>query len=126
MASAPVTAAQAARLLGITARHARRLARSCGAVVAERPLRVDVERIRRARAGNDVADRLAMAVLDVLKRDCGTGQPAPAALGIEARRAAALLLVVYDRAHLALLGCESDEPLPDAIRTVRQLAGLPP
>lgn len=126
MNRAPVTVADAARALGITPRHARRLARSCGAVVAERPLRVDVERIERARAGNDVAERLAGAMLDTLRRDCGTGQPAHIALGIEARRAASLLLVAYDRAHLAVLGSESEEPLPDAIRMVRQIAGLPP
>lgn len=121
-----LTAAEAARLLGITPRHVRRLARSCGAVVAERPLRVDVERIERARAGRDVTERLAVAVLDTLRRDCGTGQPAHLALGIEARRAAGLLLFAFDRAHRELTGRESCEPLPGAIHVVRQIAGLPP
>lgn len=121
-----VTASQAARLVGITPRHVRRLARACGAVVAERPLRVDVERIERARAGADVTERLAVAVLDVLRRDCGTGAPAHVALEIDRQRAAGLLLFAFDRAHRELTGRESCEPLPGAIRVVRQIAGLPP
>lgn len=127
MNAEPATATQAAAELGCTPTCIRQwVARGAPCVRRERPLLVNVAELRRWRAGErgEVLEEVAQALLDTLRRDCGTGQPAHAALGIDPRAAASLLLMAFERTHRAL-GREASK-LPQAIRTLRQMAGLPP
>ncbi len=62
---------------------------------------------------------IASARADVFRRDAGgpTALPAHRELGIDDRRAAAFLALIYDRLHLALRG-ESATTLPPEIETL--------
>lgn len=93
-----------------------------------RPLLVDVEALRRWRDSQhaDIAGQLGVALLDVLRRDCGVGVPAHMQLGIPASKAAALLVVAFDRAHAVLVGPEAVRPLPECVRQLRTIAGATP
>lgn len=128
MDRAPVTAAVAARQLGCTATAVRGWVRAGAPCIKRtRPLLVEVEALRAWRAGQhaDVPERIATALLDTLRRDAGNGQPAHRALGIPDRSAAVLALFAFDRLCRELTGKESATPLPEPVRALRVIAGLP-
>lgn len=123
MDSSAVTVSIAAHVLHVSPSQLRRWIQA-GAPVASsaRPMRVNVDDVRRWRCGSDPLTVVADALLDVLRRDCGAGAPAPRLLGISDRHASALLLAAYDRACVAMTGHEATEPWPAAIETLRTIA----
>lgn len=65
---------------------------------------IDLAAVQRWKAGDlarlddpEQLQRVAVALLDTFKRDCGSGEPAHVRLGIEPRQAAAFLVLVFQR-----------------------------
>ena len=128
MSSRALTAAAAARELRVTPTRIRQwVAAGAPAVRRERPMLVEVAALRRWRAGQhaQTPELLGQALLDTIRRDCGTGAPAHEAVGIPARQAALLLVFAYDRLCRGLTGKESPLPLPEPVRALRVVAGIP-
>jgi len=117
---------EAARELAVSAGTLRRWLRQgapCarpGEVGRGHGARVDIEAVRRWRAGVGLADaaalldRVACALWSTYTRDAGHGEPAHASLGIRHRAAAGLLYVAYTRIARELTGGEI-ESLPAQI-----------
>jgi transposase-like protein len=122
--STPVTIRTAARVLGVSASQIRRwVQQGAPAACERRPRTVNVEDLRAWRQGPDSLTALAAALLDTLRRDCGEGMTAPRLLGIDDARAAALLLVAFDRAHHALTGRDAAAPWSAEVAALRAIAG---
>ncbi len=132
MTTAPVTVSRAAAELGVTAACVRgwlragapcvepgSVGRGHGAIVMVSDL--SAWRARRLglleSAEEHLMERIAGALLDVLRRDGGQGVPLHRSLGIPEPKAAALLLAAFQRAHRAAMGCDA-ERLPPEIETI--------
>lgn len=119
-----VTAFVAARELNTTATTIRRWIREgCPAVRSHRPAMVDIDAVR---AWRDRADPLALlrrVLLETYQREAANGMPAHRCLSIPDRQAAVLLLMTYDRLHVALAGTEPSRPWPPEIAQLRRFAG---
>jgi hypothetical protein len=119
-----VTAHVAARQFKVTAKTVRAWVRHGAPCLSRgRPLRVDVEALRRWREGSDPLAVLRTALLQTYRCEADAGRPAHRCLGIPDRQAAALLLFVYDNAHRASTGADPTRPWPDEIAQLRRLAG---
>lgn len=123
----PVTCAEAAAELGVSASQVRRWIQS-GAPVARdrRPMLVDLEDLRqwRQRQAADVLHALAVSMLRAVRCEMADGKSASRLLGIDDRRAAALMLATFDRVHVDLTGHESDGAVHEAVAQMRRIAGL--
>lgn len=122
----PVTAVEAARLMGCSASQVRRWINQGAPVVRrERPALVCVADLQRWRQGRqaEALDAVARACLEAVRCEVQDGMSAPRLLGIPEARAAVLTLHIYDRAHLRLIGHEPDPPWPEPIEALRRIAG---
>lgn len=118
------TAWQAARELGVTATCVRRwVARGAPCLSRRRPLLVDVDALRRWRAGSDPLAVVQRVLLEVYQREAIRGQPAHRAIGLDDKRAALLLLAVYERMHRAMTDADPERPWAPEIAQLRRCAG---
>lgn len=95
-----------------------------GAVGRSHGARVIVADLERWRRGDmpDVMQRVASALVDVLKRDAGEGLPAHRHLNIRRREAAALLALAYERIHRAVTGSDAQHLPAEIEHAVRDLS----
>lgn len=91
---------------------------------------VDLDALVRWKAGDlshlddvDQLRRLAVALLDTFKRDCGSGEPAHVRLDIEPRKAAGLLVLAYQRCWQNMTG-QSIDDLSDLPQEIAQLCAV--
>lgn len=89
-------------------------------------MRLDIAELQRWRLHQhaDAMDVIAVAMLRSIRAEMMNGKTAPQLLGVEDRRAAALLLAVYSKAHNELTGHDCDGQVNDAISQLRRIAGL--
>lgn len=125
----PATASQIARHFGVSAKAVRQWpGKGCPVVRRDRPMLFDLPAVAQWRSAFNVeaqsVERVAVALLETLQRDCGVGSPAHVARGVDTPDAAAILLVAFDRAHWAISGREPKPPFPPPIEQLRRIAGL--
>ncbi|KQP35863.1 helix-turn-helix domain-containing protein [Pseudorhodoferax sp. Leaf274] len=123
-----VTCAEAAAQLGVSPSQVRRWVQAGAPVVREgRPMLVEVADLQRWRQfqAADALDALAIAMLHSVRCEMADGRTAPQLLSIDERRAAALMLAAYRRAHSEMTGRDGDTEVCDAIAQLRRIAGMP-
>lgn len=123
----PVTCTQAAAELGVSPSQVRRWVQAGAPVVRERrPMLIDLPELQRWRQHQhaDAMDVIALAMLRSVRSELMNGKTAPQLLGVEDRRAAALLLAAYSRMHSDMLGHDCDAQVNDAIAQLRRIAGM--
>lgn len=127
---------RAAAALGISASQLRRdIARgapvvSRGSVGRSRGSLIDLAAYRRWRNREFDAGRameaVEQALIDVLKRDAGLGEPAHVSIGIRRQQAAAVLCIAYERIHRAITGHDAESLPSEIAHAVRDLSGWRP
>lgn len=123
----PATCAEAAAQLGVSTSQVRRWVQSGAPVVRYcRPMLVEVSDLQRWRQhhAGDALDAIAIAMLRSVRSEMTNGRTAPQLLSIDDRRAAALLLAAYGRAHSEITGQDADTEVSDAIAQLRRIAGM--
>jgi len=123
----PVTCAEAATSLGVSASQVRRWVQAGAPVVRDRrPMLLDLDDLQRWRQHHaaDALQSLATAMLGTLRAELLDGKSASRLLGIDDRRAAALMLATFSRAHQTMTGRDCEAPVYEAVVQLRNLAGL--
>lgn len=83
----------------------------------------EIQRWRQHQAA-DVLDVIAIAMLRSIRCEMANGRTAPQLLSIDERRAAALMLAAYSRAHTDMTGHDCDTEVNEAIAQLRRIAGI--
>lgn len=84
----------------------------------------DLQRWRQHHAGHAL-DAIALAMLRAVRSEMANGRSAPQLLGVDDRRAAALMLAAYTRAHTEVTGHDcGDAEVNEAIAQLRRIAGM--
>ncbi len=84
---------------------------------------IDLRRWRKDQAA-DTLQAVAVAMLKSLRCELAEGKSAARLLGIDDRRAAALLLATYSRTQVELTGHDADGPVHESIAQLQRIAGL--
>jgi hypothetical protein len=85
---------------------------------------LDLDDIRkwRQRQPIDSLELFAIGMLKTLRTELSDGKTAPRLLGIDEKRAAALLLAAFDKGHFEVTGHGSDSATNQAIAQLRRIA----
>ena len=113
----PLSAREAARAFRVHPRTIRRWCKRGAPAVSHSPLRIDVDELRRWRAGEDGPEHTAQCLLDTLRCEAMNGKAAHELLNIEERAAAVYLCQAFDRLHPDV------DVYPEPVMQLRRIAG---